>query len=489
MLLCVGDFFGDSDEEFQQYLKGNLKAPISTFILGPSKEHHGDHFKDVNGTELCDNITYLGKKGVFSGSSGLQIAYLCGKEGDESDASHFSSEDLNSIRVPLQTDSSNYKGVDILLTSQWPRGVEKYGSKAEEVDSNTTGSSFIAQLAVDLKPRYHFSGLEGTFYERQPYRNHKVLAESAKHVTRFLALAKVGNKEKKKWLYAMNIVPLNKMNSEELVKQPEDVTECPYKNIPVQAKPKAQEESSTQFFYDMSGGQGKKRPGDKTKGPPEKKQQRKPPQPTGPCWFCLGSPEVEKHLVISIGTQVYLALAKGPLVPEHVLILPIGHYQSTVSLPDDVRSEIEQFKSALKKFYKSLGKAAVFFERNFRTQHLQIQACPIERDHVQDVKQVFDECASFQKLELHEIPKLSDLKQIVPVGAPYFYAELPTGDKLLHRISKNFPLQFGREALASPELLNMLDRVDWRNCKYSKEEETNMAKELRTAFQPFDFNL
>lgn len=27
-------------------------------------------------------------------------------------------------------------------------------------------------------------------------------------------------------------------------------------------------------------------------------------QPTGPCWFCLASPEVEKHLVVSIGTHV-----------------------------------------------------------------------------------------------------------------------------------------------------------------------------------------
>jgi len=26
-------------------------------------------------------------------------------------------------------------------------------------------------------------------------------------------------------------------------------------------------------------------------------------QPSGPCWFCLASPEVEKHLVVSVGTQ------------------------------------------------------------------------------------------------------------------------------------------------------------------------------------------
>ena len=28
-------------------------------------------------------------------------------------------------------------------------------------------------------------------------------------------------------------------------------------------------------------------------------------QPSGPCWFCLASPEVEKHLVVSVGTQVF----------------------------------------------------------------------------------------------------------------------------------------------------------------------------------------
>ena len=30
----------------------------------------------------------------------------------------------------------------------------------------------------------------------------------------------------------------------------------------------------------------------------------KPPVLKGPCWFCLGSPEVDKHLVVSVGEQV-----------------------------------------------------------------------------------------------------------------------------------------------------------------------------------------
>ena len=27
-------------------------------------------------------------------------------------------------------------------------------------------------------------------------------------------------------------------------------------------------------------------------------------QPQGPCWFCLGSPEVEKQLIVSVGEHV-----------------------------------------------------------------------------------------------------------------------------------------------------------------------------------------
>jgi len=44
-------------------------------------------------------------------------------------------------------------------------------------------------------------------------------------------------------------------------------------------------------------------------------------QPSGPCWFCLASPEVEKHLVVSIGTQVcYLVMFIG-LHREKFLII------------------------------------------------------------------------------------------------------------------------------------------------------------------------
>ena len=48
------------------------------------------------------------------------------------------------------------------------------------------------------------------------------------HVTRFIALADVGNPEKSKWLYAFNMIPMKSIDQTELIKQPPDVTECPY---------------------------------------------------------------------------------------------------------------------------------------------------------------------------------------------------------------------------------------------------------------------
>ncbi|XP_048727502.1 CWF19-like protein 1 [Ostrea edulis] len=484
LLLCVGDFFGKNNSEWEKYESGQSKVPIPTLILGPCDSSLSDEFQNNrDGLELCENVTYLGRRGSYTGSSGLSVAYLSGAEGDKSDFTHFLQEDVSTLLLPFQNDTK-FRGVDILLTSQWPKHPSKYGSEVE-VDTEKCGSNLISQLAFELKPRYHFCGCQDVYYERQPYRNHKVLAEKEKHVTRFISLAKVNNLQKKKYLYAFNITPLCNMEEGELTKQPPDVTECPYKRETFEEL--GQEDSAPQFFYDKSSPEkGKKRPREDKR---ERGSHKKHPRPSGPCWFCLGSPEVEKHLVVSVGTECYLALAKGGLVPDHILILPIGHHQSMVLAPDDVREEIRKYKTALTKLYKQSNRSVIFFERNYKTQHLQIQAVPFPDDRKQEARDSFMECAESENINLDEIPKHSDLKQIVPVGAPYFYAELPTGEKFLHRISRNFPLQFGREVMAGVQLLNMPERVDWKACKPTREQEEIYAEDFKNKFEQFDFTL
>ncbi|XP_070200579.1 CWF19-like protein 1 [Littorina saxatilis] len=492
LLLCVGDFFGSDDTDWQQYKSGKLKAPVPTLILGPCKPDLSKYFPDSESPELCENITYLGPRGRYTASSGLQITYLSGIEAEgEKGISTFSSQDVADLLLPVVS-NSQYKGTDILLTSQWPRGVDKYATEPET--DRRTDSPLIAELARVLRPRYHFAGCEKVHYERQPYRNHKTIQETALPVSRFIALANVANKEKRKYMYACNIVPMSKMGWIELIKQPSDATECPYTPTEIKAltKKQDQEESGQQFFYDMSsrGGdqRGRRRQGQHDRGGRGGKMPRKSFEPSGSCWFCLGSPEVEKHLVVSVATEAYMALAKGGLVPDHVLILPIHHHRCTVTSPDDVLQDVDKYKASLKKFFKAQGKSVVFFERNYKTSHLQIQAVPVPQDSIQDIKDTFSQCAEEASFPLDEIPKHSDLKQIVPAGVPYFYAEIPTGERLLHRIQEQFPLQFGREVMAEPQILNMPERVDWKNCKIDKDEESEQAAAFKSSFRDFDFN-
>lgn len=70
---------------------------------------------------------FVGDHGVFSGSTGLKLVYVSGKESlsaTSNDGIGFSAETLKSIEVQI----ANNPGVDVLLTSQWPKGVEKLGN-------------------------------------------------------------------------------------------------------------------------------------------------------------------------------------------------------------------------------------------------------------------------------------------------------------------------------------------------------------------------
>lgn len=151
--------------------------------------------------------------------------------------------------------------------------------------------------------------------------------------------------------------------------------------------PTSQEQKNTQFFYDMDSKESTKRlrnqNGGLNKRPKLEFDQSK-------CWFCLSSPVVSKHLVISVGTEIYLALAKGGLVEDHFLILPITHHQSLSILPKNVKEELELYKKAVAKYYESTDRVPVFFERNFKTSHCQLQSVPVHKNQAPALKEMFE---------------------------------------------------------------------------------------------------
>lgn len=45
-----------------------------------------------------------------------------------------------------------------------------------------------------------------------------------------------------------------------------------------------------------------------------------------------------------------------------------------------------------------------------------------------------------------------------------------------------------REALCEPPILNIPERVDWKTCKLSMDEEKEIAAKFKSVFKQFDFN-
>lgn len=197
------------------------------------------------------------------------------------------------------------------------------------------------------------------------------------------------NKQKKKWLYALNLTPVDRTRLSDLVMKTTDETDTPYPKAMLSNEPSAQnkvEPKQTQFFYDMES----REPTRRAKHSEGSNKRQRPEFDQAKCWFCLSSPEVSKHLVISVGAEIYLALARGGLVENHFLILPITHHQSLSILPKEVKDEMDVYKEAITKYYATMDSIPVFFERNFKTSHCQLQVVPVHKNQAPALKEAFE---------------------------------------------------------------------------------------------------
>ncbi|ONK59274.1 uncharacterized protein A4U43_C08F4770 [Asparagus officinalis] len=538
-LLCVGQFFPESDEgidEVADYVEGRCSVPIPTYFTGDygagaarflSKASNLG-FK-TDGIEVCANLYWLKGSGKFS-LHGLSMVYLSGRKYPDAG------------------------GRDI--TNEWPSGVSEGADTTDALPavSDPWGSDpVVAELAAELKPRYHVAGSKGIFYARQPYSN-----TDSVHVTRFLGLAAVGNKDKQKFIHAISPIPASTMSAAELQSKPLHTTSSPYM---IAAKPErtgeatkrpANSDIDVQYWrYDVS----RKR---QRQGGPERlcftftstgscslgekcnfrhdtdareqylrnvcfdflnkgKCERGPdcrfthnvvdegviPQRTRTnggrkssgknCWFCLSSPDVESHLILSLGETYYCALAKGPLVQDHVLLIPIEHHPDTLTMPSEAEKELGIYKNALSTYFKNQGKAVVFFEWIFQgIPHANLQGVPIPLSKASRTLFAFNFAAKQLEFEFTVLSKSSDntegrnlLRSQFDGKSNLFYAELPDGTILSYATDDKNKLhvQFGREVLAG--LLKLTDRDNWKKC-VSKEDETKMAENFKKGFQEFD---
>ncbi|KAF8393539.1 hypothetical protein HHK36_021783 [Tetracentron sinense] len=563
-VLCVGQFFPDSSDrldELLDYIEGRSQIPLPTYFIGDygigapkvllvaSKDSANRGFK-LDGLKICHNLYWLKGSGKFT-LHGLSVAYLSGRHSLESQQfGTYNQDDVDVLRALAEEPGI----VDLFLTypllsvtSDAPPGIS---------DSSGTDST-ISELVAEIKPRYHIAGTKGLFYAREPYSN-----DEAVHVTRFLGLAPVGNKDKQKFIHAISPTPASAMSSAEICTRPPNTSLSPYTFVGKTAHAKETEKrpsnsvSDTQYWrYDVSqkrrrhddGGReklcfkftssGSCSRGEKcnfqhdidardqysrgvcfdfiNKGKCERGSdcnfkhslanegesfpEGRPRSGNATtnrlkdCWFCLSSPNVDSHLILSIGESYYCALAKGPLVKDHVLIIPIEHFPNTFSLAPEVEIELGRLKNALKMYFKSQGKEVIFYEWVFKHgTHANLQAIPIPLSKASAVQDHF--CSAADKLGFQFAAMKNNgnsegrklLRTQFDRKLSFFYVELPDGTILSHPVEENekFPVQFGREVLA--DLLNMTDRADWRNCKLSQEDETKMVEGFKKQFEEFD---
>jgi len=322
-----------------------------------------------------------------------------------------------------------------------------------------------------------------------------------------MALSHAFNADKQKYLVALNLSGTNSA-------EPPNTTDSPYapptakkaKTMP-EAAPEAKvfnrwgldnddlphkrsQQNNQNPRQNQRHDQRQQNPRNQQQNPRNQKQQHTPnPQA---CWFCLSSPQVETHLVASIGNDVYLALPKGNLVPDHVLIIPIEHHPAIALLPDSTHVEVDKYKDAMLKYFGKKGMSMLVFERNLPTKgtlHGHLQIIPVPNALITKALPQLRSEATALSIPFTEFPHDKSLKEIVG-PSPYFAVEIySAGTKtvLVHMPSegsKSVPLQFGREWAA--KLLGCPERVDWKQCAVSKKEEEAMVSAFKKEFEKFD---
>lgn len=524
LVLIVGDVFGegeDAENETTALLNGEFSITIPTyFTVGDVALPDKVIEKLQDNDEVCPNLIYLGRKGVFTTSEGIRIAYLGGcLISDSTDVTLGKYDPL--FKESEAKSLYGAHSAHILITNQWPSHVTRLSKMIvpENVDSDK-GVQAIANLSSTLRPWYHFSSSPAAMWEREPYNNYQdynSLDEPV--VTRFKSLAGAQGPTKE-WMAAFSL-DTSRAPKAELP------GESPFLRQETQRKRPADAGDNQQSYSRYENGSH-----GHYSGRHRKKARVKDPND---CFMCLNKPGFKTHMVVSIGDDSLVTILRGPLplpttFPQlsstgHVMIIP--HYHAADEIAhgrrpnDEVASEfieMNKFRIALSNMIgsKSDGKlGAVCWEVNrtgIRHHHWQLIA--IQAEHVR--KGLVDAAFKVSR-EKYNYPSFQNCEpdQQLEQRNDYFrvWTWSPTTDpvKMADHVGTNtdedmgatksmyFPLQsadqsfniwFGREVVAG--LLQLEQRVDWRTCLLANEHDEQSAEEqdaegLKKDFEEFDF--
>lgn len=202
------------------------------------------------------------------------------------------------------------------------------------------------------------------------------------------------------------------------------------------------------------------------------------------CRQCFSSPELHKHLVVAIGSKVYLSLPAGVSMTEgHCRICPLQHHCSATGLDEDVWSEMQLFRRTLVKMFESQEMDCVFMETHMnprRRQHMALECLPLPRE-LGDMAPIYFKKAILDCDEEWAMNKKvvdlssKDIRHAVPRGLPYFAVDFGLQGGFAHVIEneQKFPHYFGKEVVGG-----MLDLEPRRWRKMIRENFDDQRKKV-----------
>ena len=282
---------------------------------------------------------------------------------------------------------------------------------------------------MKVTPRYHFAAKENVHYHRTAYKNIKTGSSGYKMniLTRFVALRAITDKKTTKSFHALCVLPINKMTTKEIMESQKcsTYTANPYVDIQfnnannsldaiisnedlnsiganINANSTTTTITTTITTTGVTSALKSKtlhdEPVASTSNHDLHDSNKKFKVDQTDCWFCIGNEKVEKHYIIHMKEHMYLTRAKGGLTYEHMIISSLQHYKSLLDLPSFAIPELESYKSALVQYYKSKNCEVVFYERNFKSTHIQIHAVPIPSSAMYSLNNVFIVSAKIQSI-------------------------------------------------------------------------------------------
>uniref|UniRef100_A0A669BV30 CWF19-like protein 2 n=1 Tax=Oreochromis niloticus TaxID=8128 RepID=A0A669BV30_ORENI len=185
------------------------------------------------------------------------------------------------------------------------------------------------------------------------------------------------------------------------------------------------------------------------------------------CQHCFSSKELQKHLIVAIGSKVYLSLPAGVSMTEgHCLICPLQHHCSATSMDEDIWSEMQLFRRTLVRMFEAQELDCVFMETHMnprRRQHMVLECIPLPKE-LGDMapiyfKKAIMECDEEWAMNKKVVDLSSkSIRQAVPRSLPYF---------------AKFPHYFGKEVVGG-----MLDLEPRRWRKMIKENFDDQRKKV-----------